>query len=85
MTMKVVTREKSVQELIELRWRINKLEEMKNCKSRVEKKVSQEEKSVIQSQSSQFFLSLGSSQAVPTMDNFRISGINYTIEAYKNK
>jgi hypothetical protein len=55
--MKVVTREESVQELIELRWRINKLEEMKNCKSRVEKQVSQEEKYFNQNQSSQFFLS----------------------------
>jgi hypothetical protein len=49
-----------VQQLAELRWRINKLQEWKW------QMLGTEEKCLNQSQSSQFFLGLGSSQVVRT-------------------
>ena len=55
-------------ELAELRWRINKLEEMKKGRGWKEQMPGTEEELPNQSQSTQFFLGLGLSQEVKTED-----------------
>jgi hypothetical protein len=74
MTDKVITKDKVTRELMELRWRINKLEEMKNCGGWVKQRRGTEEESANQSQSSQFFLAMKSSPLIQKKDDFRNEG-----------
>jgi hypothetical protein len=73
-----------VREIAELRWRINKLEEMKKGRGWKEQMTGTEEELPNQSQSTQFFLGLGLSQVFKTEDE---SAIETNIErrwGYKN-
>jgi len=64
MADKVLRKHKIVRELDELRWQINKLEEMKKGRGWKEQIPGTEEELPNQSQSTQFFLGLGLSQVV---------------------
>ena len=72
MADKVFMKHKIARELAELRWRINKLEEMKKNRSRKEQMSGVEEELPNQSQSTQFFLGLGLSQVVKAEDESTI-------------
>jgi hypothetical protein len=65
---KVFTKHNIVGELAELRWQINKLEEMKKERGWKEEVSGMEEGFSNQSQCAQFFLGLGLSQVVKTED-----------------
>jgi len=64
MTDKMFKKYDIATELVELRWRINKLEEMKKGKGGKENQPGTEEELRNQSQSTQFFLGVGLSQVV---------------------
>jgi len=66
MADKGITKHQIVQELAELRWRISKLQDLTRQMSGTE------EEFLNQSQSSQFFLGLGSSKVVKTEDESTI-------------
>ena len=72
MADKVFTKHKIVRELAGLRWQINKLEEMKKSRGWEGQMPGIEEECLNQSQTSQFFLGLGSSQVVKTEDESAI-------------
>jgi len=72
MADKMITRHQIVRDLAALRWRIAKLEEIKNGKGLTEQMLGTEEEFFNQSQSSQFFLGLGSSHVVKTEDESTI-------------
>ena len=72
MADKVFTKHKIVRELAELRWIINKLEEMKKGRGWNEQVHGMKEELPNQSQSTQFFLGLGLSQVVKTEDESTI-------------
>jgi len=72
MADKGITKHQIVQDLAELRWRINKLEEMKKGRGWNEQMPGTEEELPNQSQSTQFFLGLGLSQVVKTEDESTI-------------
>jgi hypothetical protein len=72
MADKVFRKYTIVGELAELRWRINKLEEMKKSRGWKEQMPGTEEELPNQSQSTQFFLGLGLSQVVKTEDKSAI-------------
>lgn len=72
MADKVFIKHKIVRELAELRWQINKLEEMKKGRGWKEQVPGMEEEFSNQSQSAQFFLGLGLSQVVKTEDESTI-------------
>jgi len=63
----VITKHKIVRELAELRWRINKLEEMRNGRDLKEQILGTEDE-FLQCQCSQFFLGLRLSQVAKTKD-----------------
>lgn len=85
MADKMITRDQSAQELMELRWRINKLEEMKNCRGWVEHRLGTKKELLNQNQSSQFFLELKSYPVVQTKNNSRIEQGIYGEKGYKSK
>lgn len=64
MKVKVIMKHRIERELVELRWLINKLEEMKNGRCWTERMHGTEEEFLDQNQSYQFFLGLRSSQVV---------------------
>ncbi len=68
MADKVLRKHDLVRELAELRWRINKLEEMKRERSREEQLSGTEEELRSHNQSTQFFLGLGLSRISKTED-----------------
>jgi len=76
MADKVFTKHNIAGELDELRWQINKLEEMKKGRGWKEQVTGMEEEFSNQSQSAQFFLGLGLSQVVKTEDESTIEKIS---------
>lgn len=67
----MVQESRMIKELIELRWRIVRLEEMKNGSKGWEKKLpNTEDENLHQNLSSQFFLRMKSSHAMTSADGF---------------
>lgn len=67
-----------VRELAELRWKINKLEEMKKKRSGKERLQGTEVELFNHSQSTQFFLGVGGSQAVKRKGEAGMENNNHT-------
>lgn len=85
MADKMITRDQGAQELMELRWRINKLEEIKNSREWAEQRRGTPKEFLNQNQSSQFFLELRSYPVVQTKNNSRIDQSIYGEKGYKSK
>ena len=77
MTDKVLRKHDIVTEIAELRWRTNKLEEMRKWRGEKEQLRGTEEELHNQSQSTQFFLGLGVSQVIKTEDEHTIENNNH--------
>jgi hypothetical protein len=84
MADKVLRKHDLVRELAELRWRINKLEEMKKVRSGNEQLSGTEEELRSQNQSTQFFLGLGLSRMVKTEDEHTIETNNHRGRDYRH-